>query len=62
MSLQSVVRSGTNHHQYADCVPHHAQDWVDLLSHQMITDTSLPSRVTDINASSSATQINAMSI
>lgn len=58
--LQSVVCFCTNHHQYAVCVPLHARDWVDPLSHQMITDTSNPSCVTDINASSAAPQINAL--
>lgn len=60
--LQSVVCSCTNHHQYAIYVPLHARDWVDLLSHQMITDTSNPSCVTDIDASSAAPQINALSV
>lgn len=62
MRLQSVVRFCTNHHQYAICVPLHARDWVDPLSHQMITDISNPSHVTDIDDSSAAPQINALSV
>lgn len=62
MRLQSVVCFCTNHHQYAVCVPLHVLDWVDPLSHQMITDTSNPSCVTVINASLAAPQISALSI
>lgn len=40
----------------------HAWDWVDPLSHQMITDTSDLSRVTDIDDSSAAPQINALCV
>lgn len=57
--LQSVPCSCTNHHPYAIRVPLHARDWVDLLSHHMITDSSSASCGTDIDATSAGPQIGA---